>query len=186
MYHHNRRTLRTHVPRPGPSRASRAPHPARAPRGAADALLHLRARRAALLGVLHRPHPEPEHAPRLPCGRAPVRRVVRTPRPRPRPGRAGGGRGLCRGAHPGALTRDRQAAPRGAADALRLARRRPGPPLQPRELGPRAPARRQGRQDPGPSPRRRPGRSSTASTSRPWRASATARSSASSSTASRG
>ena len=46
--------------------------------------------------------------------------------------------------------RDRQAAPRGAADALRLARRRPGPALQPREFRPWIKARRQGRQDPGP------------------------------------
>ena len=52
--------------------------------------------------------------------------------------------------HPGAVARDRQAAPRGAPDALRLARRRPGPPLQPRELGPGAPACRQSRQDPDP------------------------------------
>ena len=39
--------------------------PARAPRGDARALLPLRAGGAPLLGVLHRPHSEPEHAPRL-------------------------------------------------------------------------------------------------------------------------
>ena len=59
MKHQNRRTLPSHVPRPRPSRRPRAPSPARAPRGDADALLALGARGAALLGVLHRPHPEP-------------------------------------------------------------------------------------------------------------------------------
>ena len=61
--HHNRRTLRSDVPRPHPSRRRGTPHPPRAPRGDASTLLPLRARRAALLGVLHRPHPEPEHPP---------------------------------------------------------------------------------------------------------------------------
>ncbi len=71
--HHDRRTLRSHVPRPHPVRGPRAPSPTRAPRGDAGALLSFRARRAALLGVLHRPHPEPEHASRLGCGAWPAR-----------------------------------------------------------------------------------------------------------------
>ena len=185
MHHMNRRTLPSHVPRPGPSRRPHAPSPARAPRGDAGALLPLDARRAALLGVLHRPHPEPEHATRLPRGRPPLRRMVRAPGPRPWPGRAGSGRGLRRGADADAIARDRQAAPRGAADALRLARRRPGPPLQPASSvrGPKHVVK--SGKTPS-SPRKRPGPSSTASTSRAWWASATARSSASSSTASRG
>ena len=173
MQHLNRRTLPSHVPRPGPHRYVRAPSPSCAPRGDTGALLPFRARRAPLLGVLHRPHPEPEHPPRLPRGRAPVRRVVRAPGLLSRPGRAGGGRGLRRGAHPGALAGDRQAAPRGAPDALRLARHRPSPPLQPRELGPGTEARRQGRQDPGslregnPRPPRRHRRHEPGGTSRP-------------------
>ena len=64
------------------------------------------------------------------------------------------------------LAGDRQAAPRGAADALRLARRRPGPPLQPRELGAGHQATSSNPGRPRSSPPRRPALSSTASTSR--------------------
>ena len=91
----------------------------------------------------------PQHPPRLPRGRAALRRVVRTPRPRPRPGRAHGGSGLHRAALRSALASEREATPRRAADALRLARRRPGPAVQSRELSARPEARRQDRQDPG-------------------------------------
>ena len=149
MHHHNPRTLPAHVPRPHSGRGLHRPRRACDPGGDAGALLPHRARRAPLLGILHRPHPKHKHAPRLPRGRAPLRRMVRTPRPRAPPGRAHGGRGL----HRAALRRTRagecQAAPGGAADALRLARRRSGRALQPRELGARPEARRQDRQDPG-------------------------------------
>ena len=67
----------------------------------------------------------------------------------------------------GALVRSqRQAAPRRAADALRLARRRPGPALQSREH--RCVARSMSSRPARPrcSPPQRPARSSTASTSR--------------------
>ena len=145
----------------------------------------LRARRAPLLGVLHRPHPKPQHPPRLPRGGPALRRMERAMRPRPRPGRAHGGRGLHRAALRCARAGLRQAAPRRVADALRLARRRPGPAVQSRAAlsGARSTSSRPAR--PRCSPRRRPERSSTASTSRSWSAFATARSSACSSTASR-
>ena len=149
MHSHNRGTLPSHVPRPAPHRGLRRCRSSRAPHDDAGALLPHRARRAPLLGVLHRPHPEPQHPPRLPIGRAPLRRMVRTPRPRPTPGRADDRRGLHRTTLRCARAGERQAAPRRTPDALRLARRRPGAAVQSRELGPRPEARRQDRQDPG-------------------------------------
>ena len=85
--------------------------------------------------------------------------MVRTPRPRARPGRAHGDRGLHRAALRCARAGERQAAPRGAPDALRLARRRPGPAVQSRELGARPEARRQDRQDAGAQREGNPGAS---------------------------
>ena len=151
----------------------------------AGALLPLPPRRAALLGVLHRPYPKPQHPARLPHRRPALRRLVRTTRPRPRPGGTHGGRGLRRAALRSARRPERQAAPGGAAHALRLARGRSGPPLQSRKLGARAQTRRQVRQDPGALRLRGPGPCSTASTSRRSQVSATARSSGCWSTASR-
>ena len=163
MHHYNRRTPRFHVPPPHPGRRLRAPCPARAPRSDAGALLVLGARRAALLGVLHRPHPEPEHAPRLPRGRPPLRRVVRTPRPRPRASSSTSRRSGCSSTG-SSSARSCPSTPRARSGAPSTSSR----PARPRS-----------------SPPRRRGPCSTASMSQRWWVFATARSSASSSTASR-
>ena len=101
--------------------------------------------RPALLRVLHREHPEPEHAAGLPPGRRVLRLAQeqaltlgaidrRTSRPT--------------SSSSGPESRsDRQAGARRDPDAVRLARGRPGRAHEPRRLGARAEARRQDRQD---------------------------------------
>ena len=78
-----------------------------------------------------------------------VRRLVRGARHSPGKGRADGGRRLHRGAHGEAGVGEREAAPGGAADAVRLAGGRPGRALQSRELRAGPEARGQERQDAG-------------------------------------
>ena len=126
----------------------------------------LRARGEALLGVLHRPHPEPEHPPRLPLGRPALRRMVRAPRPRLGPGRADGGRGLRRAAPPersrrrasSSISRRCGCSSTGSSSARSCPStpraRSAVPSMSSRPARPRC------------SPPRRPGRSSTTSTSR--------------------
>ena len=133
-----------------PPRAPDGLHPLAAPRRRlhAGALLPRRPHRTALLGVFHRSDPKPQHAPCVFDCRSALRRLVQAPRPRHRTARAHGDRGLRRAALRRALLPERQAAPAGAALALRLTRRRLGPPLQPGELGAGIQACRQDRQGP--------------------------------------
>ena len=62
------RTLPLHVSRLGPERDSRERRRAGIARGDARPVLPHGARRTPLLGVLHRPHPQSQHTPRLPRG----------------------------------------------------------------------------------------------------------------------
>ena len=147
MHQTNQRTISVHVPRAHPRR--------RAPRAPPRPLATRRRWRSSpperRFWEFFTAHIRKlEHAPRLPRGRPPLRRMVRAPRPHSRLGRADGPHGLRRGVHPCTLGRERQAPARGAPDALRMARHRPDPRLQPDELRPRSEARRQGRKNRGP------------------------------------
>ena len=99
--------------------------------------------------VLHRHHPQRQHAAGLRQGGRRFPRLVPAQRPDPARHRAGTRRRLHRAAHPLQSRPDRQAAPRRHRHAVRLADQRRHPALQPGRVGSRPEARRQTRQDAG-------------------------------------
>ena len=121
----------------------------RRPPGAGADRRRRRAGRLALRRILHRQHPQPEHAPRLCARLRPVLRLVRGSRPDADRDPAVRCRHLYRDAPADPLGAGREAAARRGAHAVRLADHRPGGADQPGRGRARAEARGEDRQDAG-------------------------------------